>query len=72
MLSYIMRHRPKNAYMSSKHRPLAPAALTALLVTGCAEVAVIGNLIAMALALAILLGTLSLSKEGSARRGPLE
>jgi len=58
--------------MPRKSSHLAPAALSAALLPGCAEVAMIGNLFSMLLTLAIFLGTLSLSRGGEPQRERLE
>ena len=52
--------------------PWLPAAALVPMASGCAEVAVWGNVFSMLLTLAIFLGTLSLSREGGPRREPME
>ncbi len=66
----MMRHRPGLTHITPRTRLLSLAAALPL-ASGCAEVAVWGNVFSMLLTLAIFLGTLSLSREGGRRRGRL-
>jgi len=68
ILSYIMRHKPTKTHPLPNRANRLVRNVTPLLagvsLTGCADVAIWGNVFSMLLTLAIFVGTLSLSREG--------